>query len=77
VLVGDNLPPSSANVMESGILNLPKPSGPHRTVIWMLYLYLLPIRPLINIMSKVNGEFKYGHVSVLNMIYSVIKLEVE
>jgi hypothetical protein len=28
----DNLPPSSADVMESGNINLPEPSGPHRPV---------------------------------------------
>jgi hypothetical protein len=35
----DNLPPSSADVTESGSLNLPKPSGLHRPVMEMLYLY--------------------------------------
>jgi hypothetical protein len=30
----------SANVMESGSLNLPEPSGPHRPVMGLLYLYL-------------------------------------
>jgi hypothetical protein len=32
VCMTDNLPPSSADVMESGSLNLPEPSGPHRPV---------------------------------------------
>jgi hypothetical protein len=35
----DNPPPSSADVTESGSLNLPEPSGPHRAVMGMLYLY--------------------------------------
>jgi hypothetical protein len=35
----DNLPPSSADVTESGSLDLPVPSGPHRPVMGMLYLY--------------------------------------
>jgi hypothetical protein len=30
--MADNLPPSSANVTESGSLNLTDPSGPHRPV---------------------------------------------
>jgi hypothetical protein len=30
--MADNLPPSSADVTESGSLNLPEPSGPHRPV---------------------------------------------
>jgi hypothetical protein len=45
VCMADNLPPSSADVMQSGSLNLPEPSGPHRPVMWMLYLFtglLLP-----------------------------------
>jgi hypothetical protein len=32
----DNLPPSSADVTESGSLNLPDPSGSHRPVMGML-----------------------------------------
>jgi hypothetical protein len=36
----ENLPPSSADVMESGSLNLPEPSGPHRPVMRLLYLNL-------------------------------------
>jgi hypothetical protein len=35
----DNLAPSSADVTESGSLNLPKPSGPHRAVMGLLYLF--------------------------------------
>jgi hypothetical protein len=30
--MADNLPPSSADVTESGSLNIPEPSGPHTTV---------------------------------------------
>jgi hypothetical protein len=37
----DNLPTSSADVTESGRLNFSEPSGPHRPVMGMLYLYLL------------------------------------
>jgi 3',5'-cyclic AMP phosphodiesterase CpdA len=38
--MADNLPPLSADVTESGSLNLPEPSGPHRPVMGLLYLYL-------------------------------------
>jgi hypothetical protein len=34
----DNLPPSGAVVTESGSLNLPEPSVPHRPVMGLLYL---------------------------------------
>jgi hypothetical protein len=36
--MADNLPPSIADVTESGSLNLPEPSGPHRPVMGLLYL---------------------------------------
>jgi hypothetical protein len=41
VRMADNLPPSSSDVTESGSLNLPEPSGPHRPVIEIFYLYLM------------------------------------
>jgi hypothetical protein len=34
----DSLPPSSADVTESGSLDLPQPSGPHRAVMAMLIM---------------------------------------
>jgi hypothetical protein len=37
----DNLPSSSVDVTESGSLNLSGPSGPHRPVMGMLYLFTL------------------------------------
>jgi hypothetical protein len=39
----DNLPPSSADVTESGSLNIPEPSGSHKPVVGMLLLLLLPL----------------------------------
>jgi hypothetical protein len=39
--MADNLPPSSADVTESGSLNLPEPCAPHRPIMGLLYLYLL------------------------------------
>jgi hypothetical protein len=35
--MADNLTPSSADVMESGNLNLPEPYEPHRPVMGILY----------------------------------------
>jgi hypothetical protein len=49
----DNLPPPSADVTESGSLNLPEPSEPHRLVMGMLYLYLLH--------TKFNRLFKHAN----------------
>jgi hypothetical protein len=40
MLKADNLPHISADVSESGTLNLSEPSGLHRPVMGMLYLYL-------------------------------------
>jgi hypothetical protein len=36
----ENLPPSSVDVTDSGSLNLPEHSGPHRPVMGMIYLYI-------------------------------------
>jgi hypothetical protein len=36
--MADNQPPSSADVTESGSLNLKEHSGPHRPAMGMLYL---------------------------------------
>jgi hypothetical protein len=38
--MADILPTSSADVMESGSLNLSEPSGAHRPVMGLLYIYL-------------------------------------
>jgi hypothetical protein len=37
--MADNLPTSSVDVTESGSLNLPEPSGPHRPVMGLLYVF--------------------------------------
>jgi hypothetical protein len=39
--MADNLPPSSADVTESGSLDLSESSGPHKAVMGMLYLSLI------------------------------------
>jgi hypothetical protein len=38
VRMADNLSPSSADVTESGSLNIPAPSGSHRAVVGLLYV---------------------------------------
>jgi hypothetical protein len=38
--MADNLPTSSADVTESGSLNLPEPSGRHRPIMGLLYFQL-------------------------------------
>jgi hypothetical protein len=48
--MADNQPLSSADVTESGTLNLPEPSGPHRPVMGLLYHFtrniLFPFKTL-------------------------------
>jgi hypothetical protein len=41
VLEADNLPPSSADVTESGSLNLPEPCGSDRPVTGMFFFSIL------------------------------------
>jgi hypothetical protein len=50
--MADNLPPSSADVTESGSLNLPEPSRPHRPVMGLLYLYFTVILLLLLLAIK-------------------------
>jgi hypothetical protein len=52
--IADNLPPSSADVTESGSINLPGPSAPHRTVFGRLYLYNICLRPFLLIFLILN-----------------------
>jgi hypothetical protein len=52
--MADILPPSSADVTESGNLNLPEPSGPHTPVMGILYLLLsVKVSPLIAVMARI------------------------
>jgi hypothetical protein len=53
--MADNLPPSSADVTESGSLNNSEPSGTHRPAMGMFYLYLYVF---------------YNDVIFLNIIYN-------
>jgi hypothetical protein len=64
---GDNLPPSSADVMESGSLNFPEPSGPHRPVMGLLYLYFFNSF-LLNIYTIAPVHLLFEHISSLNSI---------
>jgi hypothetical protein len=53
----DNLPPSSADVMESGSLNLPEPSAPERPVMGMIYLVIGYTANQAKEMSLCNKEY--------------------
>jgi hypothetical protein len=44
-----NLLPSSADVTESGSLNLPEPSGPHRPVMGLIYLMEFSLATCISV----------------------------
>jgi hypothetical protein len=55
VRMADNLPLSSADVTESGSLKLPEPSGPHRPVMGLLYLYM---RLLGDLMARRTSELE-------------------
>jgi hypothetical protein len=61
----DNLQLSSADVTESGGLNLPEPSGPHRSVMGMLYPYVFYF---ININSLQDSTYK-----VVQFVYTPTK----
>jgi hypothetical protein len=58
-----DIPPSSADVTESGNLNLPEPSGPHRPLMGMLYLTRYYIQILMKlefsrqILENINTKF--------------------
>jgi hypothetical protein len=45
--MADNLPPSTADVTESGSLNLPEPSGTHKPVMGLHYMFLYIIAYII------------------------------
>jgi hypothetical protein len=72
--MADNLPPSSADVTESGSLNLPEPSGPHRPVMGLLYF--LPFFTYINLipneMSPKLDHFR--NVNFVPVFYRILTL---
>jgi hypothetical protein len=56
--MADNLPPSSADVIESGNFNLPETSWPHRSVMELLYLFYALQLTLLLIRQKKMVEGK-------------------
>jgi hypothetical protein len=67
----DNPPPSSADVTESGSLNLPEPSGPHRPVMGMVCLFL-PFESLMKCHSAV-----WQYVWIISNIYTYIYIDID
>jgi hypothetical protein len=62
--MADNLQTSSADVMESGSLDLPVPSGPHRAVMGILYFFYF----LQNCVRKVAVHLQ----KVLELISTIV-----
>jgi hypothetical protein len=63
----ENLPPSSADVTESGIPNIPEPSGPHRAVMGML-CFTTFIQGICNYIHEKNHVTRlYNVAAVLNL----------
>jgi hypothetical protein len=59
----DNLPPSSADVTESGSLNLSEPPGPHRHVMGLLHFFTFLVPKLQNLCCALDiavTEFLYS-----------------
>jgi hypothetical protein len=74
--MADNLPPSSADATESGILNLPEPSGPHRPVMGLLYL--LPLFYYILISHDEGNIISSRNVVVRTIvIFAMFKMKLE
>jgi hypothetical protein len=63
--MADNLPPSSTDVTESGSLNLPESSGPHRPVMGMLYFYFNPVT-VVNPNSQASFKNEHAFYSFQN-----------
>jgi hypothetical protein len=79
----DNLPPSSADVTESGILNLPEPSGPHRPVMGMLTFFL---HVSIITCSSSGGAtqaalvilracYQYSETNVIHFLFKLLRIK--
>jgi hypothetical protein len=62
--MAENLPPSSADVTESGSLNLPEHSGPHRAVMGLLCLFIFSLE---NIRREENGKTAHMRLSKLTL----------
>jgi hypothetical protein len=57
-----NLPLSSADVMESGSLNLPEPSGAHRPVMGLFYLFYTMLEAVIAVCTFIQTEFEDEYI---------------
>jgi hypothetical protein len=72
MIIFDNL---RTDIMESGSLNLPEPSGPHRPVIGLLYLYLYHILyHCIHTLYNINAMSLYLRTGSLSHKLGVIAL---
>jgi hypothetical protein len=69
--MADNLPPSSADVTESGSLNLPEPSGPHRPVIGMVYPFF-PFTGISYVNMKIEDILLASVASNGNSVHDVL-----
>jgi hypothetical protein len=63
----DNLPLSSVDVTECGNLNLPEPSGPHRAVMGLLYLFTS-----LRLPEDDENASKHGAVPTIYTVYIYI-----
>jgi hypothetical protein len=69
----ENLPLSSADVTESGSLNLPEPSGPHRAVMGLLYLLSCTLYHIITYISySIINQIKYHIYRIVYRYYHVL-----
>jgi hypothetical protein len=57
--MADNLPPSRANVMESGCIKLSEPSGANGPVMGLLYIYLL-----LYVLSVIMIEYTINNTEI-------------
>jgi hypothetical protein len=64
--MAENLPPSSADVTESGSLNLLEPSGPHRPVMGLLFV--IHVNIVLSIVFRGNNSRPQFHLSLLGAL---------
>jgi hypothetical protein len=77
--MADNLPPSSADVTESGNLNLPEPSGTHRPVMELLYFTVCHIirNSTCKQMAIEHSNFVYQNNYVFRTLEIINRLALE
>jgi hypothetical protein len=71
--MADNLPPSSADVTDSGSLNLPEPSGLRRPVMGLLYLFLILLMDEQMLCNFIQPPFYYPSFVGLNILCSTLR----